>query len=382
MSHNQARTAILMVYAAFGAVVGIWAGSIPQVVAASGFGSFGQGLGLTISTLAGVLAMAASGAIGRRTSNRTAILALIPILWLSTMALLLTSGPVQFYLSLVVFGAALGLLDVFMNAEASFVEHQLGRPIFTSFHASVSMGVAVFAIVGSWLSTNYGSLAASLSALPVMALAFFLVRSNLGKHPPLLVRPSGLPPRKAVPALSVIGLAAGLIIAAETAAIFWSARLLNEQAPSFAQFAGLGVSFYALCNSTIRFFGDRLRARFGEIQLMLVSLSFGVVAFAALGFSGQFGTSVVAFAAIGCSMAILVPCLLNLSAQQTPHNRAAGLGYAFGLAGPARVGAPWLFGWIAAGFSTSIAFGMCAVIVLAALVLVATLPRFLRDTTG
>ena len=44
---------------------------------------------------------------------------------------------------------ALGTIDLFMNAEASAVEQSLGRPVFNSYHGTVSLGIAGFAIVGS-----------------------------------------------------------------------------------------------------------------------------------------------------------------------------------------------------------------------------------------
>ena len=59
-----------------------------------------------------------------------------------------------------------------MNAEASAIEHDLRRPIFTAFHGSVSIAVAVFAIASSFVSTMAGTFATSLlsrdrrSALP------------------------------------------------------------------------------------------------------------------------------------------------------------------------------------------------------------------------
>ena len=56
----------MLVFAAFGAAVGCWAGAIPQVMAAAGIDSYQLGLGLTASTLATVAAMALGGIIGRQ----------------------------------------------------------------------------------------------------------------------------------------------------------------------------------------------------------------------------------------------------------------------------------------------------------------------------
>ena len=72
--------------------------------------------------------------------------------------------------------------------------------------------------------------------------------------------------------------------------------------------------------------------------------------------------SVLAFAGVGFGLAILCPCLFNLAASQVPANRAAGLSFVALIAGPPRILAPWIFGWVATSQSTSFAFGLCAVL--------------------
>ena len=114
-------------------------------------------------------------------------------------------------------------------------------------------------------------------------------------------------PRAAVDATSVrnkkplvlLGITAGLVISSETAALLWSAKLLDEQAPALAAIAGLGAAFYGLCNATVRFPGDRLRSYFGDLPLMIGSLILAIGGFAALGFTQSFAASVTAFAAGG-----------------------------------------------------------------------------------
>lgn len=374
MIKSRPRIAILAVYAAFGAIVGTWAGSIPQIVAANGLSDFGLGFGLTVSTFAGVVAMGLGGAIGRRASNRMLILILLPTLWAFAALLLLSGSSATLYAGLIGFGVAVGLLDVFMNAEASAIETDVGRPIFTSFHASVSGGMAVFAIAGSLVSTLVDTWATAAMSAPLALVAWLLVRvsippRNRGAMPfaAAASRPNG--------ALVVIGLAMGLIIATEMAAIFWSAKLLEEQAPRLAAIAGLGAAFFALCHMIMRMQGDRLRARFGDIALMKALLAMPLAGFLTLGLSSSFALSVAAFASIGFGLAIIVPCLLNIAAMQSPGNRAAALGFVFAVAGAPRIIAPWIFGLIAAESSTGAAFGSCAVIVVAAWVLITQLPR-------
>ena len=373
MNFHTPRAAIMMVFAGFGAAVGCWAGAIPQVIAAAGIDSFTLGLGFTLSSLAGVTAMAFGGMIGRRFSNRSVMLGVLPLLALNLILLLVATSFWLFFASLIAFGAVLGFLDMAMNAEASAIEHDLRRPIFTTFHGSVSIAIAFFAIVSSFTSAMAGTFATSMLGVAVLGLAWLMVYQSVparavtaGRAGGLFHLPSKLP-------LIIIGLAVGLSIAAETSTLFWSAKLLNDQAPELAAIAGLGAAFYGVCNAIVRFRGDRLRARYGEVPLMLASLVLAAAGFAVLGLSLSFAVNVVAFAGVGFGLAILCPCLFNMAASQVLANRSAGLSFAGLIAGPPRILAPWIFGWVATSQSTSFAFGLCAVLMVVAFGLIISL---------
>jgi MFS family permease len=373
MSLHTPRAAVMMVFAGFGAAVGSWAGAIPQVMAATGTDSFHLGIGFALSALAGVSAMALGGIIGRRFSNRIVMLSVIPLLALNVLLLLVATQPWLFFASLIAFGGVLGFVDMAMNAEASAIEHDMRRPIFTTFHACVSLAIALFAIVSSFVSTIVNTFATSCLAMLVLAVAWLMVYRNVparmitsGKAGGLSNLPSKLP-------LVIMGLAVGLSITAETSTVFWSAKLLNDEAPQLAAIAGLGAAFYGVCNAVVRFSGDRLRALFSEIPLMLASLALATAGFVTLGLSPSFAVNVIAFAGVGFGLAILCPILFNMAASQVPANRAAGLGFVSLIAGPPRILAPWAFGWIATSHSTSFAFGLCAIILVVAFGLIISL---------
>jgi len=364
------RSAMMFVFAAFGATVGCWAGAIPQVMAAADIDNYQFGLGLMASTIATVAAMALGGSIAKFSSNRAALLAEIPLLAVSTVALLTATSPLVFFIGLVLFGAILGFMDLFMNAEASAIEYDVGYPIFTAFHGSVSVSIAVLAIASSFLTTLAGPFATSVLAMAALGLAWVMVyrfvpsrKAHVEKSHGLRLLPSRLP-------LIIIGLAVGLSVAAETSALFWSAKLLNEQAPSLAAIAGLGAAFYGTCNAIVRFAGDGLRARFGDISIMLASLVMAMLGFVVLGLSSSFTMSVVAFAGIGFGLAITCPCLFNMAAAQVPANRAAALSFISIIAGAPRMAAPWIFGLVAAAHSTSFAYGLCGAVLAGAIGLI------------
>ena len=210
----------------------------------SGIDNETMGLGLTISTFMTVSAMAMGGQLARYASNRAMLLCVLPAFAVLIFAYLTSQSPLWFYLAIIPMGFAFGITDLFMNAEATAIEYDMRRPVFTAFHGCVSLGVASVAIAASFISTMVGTWATALLAVGCFALAWVFIYFNIkprqligGRSARIGSLPNKLP-------LILLGTAAGLIIAGETAALLWSAKLLDELAPSLAAIAGLGAAFY------------------------------------------------------------------------------------------------------------------------------------------
>ncbi len=342
---------------------------MPSIMRNAQIDSETMGFGLTISTFMTVAAMVLGGTVARFASNRTVLLGIIPCFAVLLFAYLTAQSPLWFYVAIIPLGLAFGLTDVFMNAEASAIEHDLRRPVFTAFHAGVSIGVAVIAVVASFLSTMAGTWATGLlmacfspspgSRLPVAWRIARWLRAR--------ARMMNIPNKRP---LVLLGIAAGLIIAGETAALLWSAKLLDELAPALAAIAGLGAAFYGLCNASLRLPGDKLRRAFGDLPLMIASLILSIAGFAALGLTSSFAASVVAFAAVGLGTALLIPCIFAMAAAYVPANRAGGISFVSLLTALPRILAPWAFGIAAGELGISFAFGLVAIGLGAALTLI------------
>jgi hypothetical protein len=372
------RMAIMAVFAAFGAIVGALAGSVPQLMAQSGLNNASYGIGITIMTATTVAAMGFSGTLAKHFSHRVLLLALLPVQLILAYLLLTGTSTILFFVIAPLFGIAGGAMDVIMNAEGGAIEVDLQRPVYTAFHGSVSLSVAFFAITSSLLSTTYGPWASVLASSSMVFIAMWLVYTAVPARPlPKQLdtdRPLNRLPSFSLPII-LIGLAAGLIIACEVTALLWSSELLFDTAPELAAISGLGAAFFGLCNAMVRFPGDGLRARFGDIPLMTATLSIAILGFTGLGLTSSFSANVFFFALAGMGLSVLCPCLFAMAAQQTPHNRAAGLSAAMLVAGVPRIIAPTLFGWIAQVSSTRLAFGLCAIVALAAMATILLLNR-------
>jgi MFS family permease len=376
---SSPRAAIMAVFAAFGALVGTFAGSVPQIIEHYGMNNANYGFGVTVMTATTVAAMGLSGLLARHFSHRRLLLALLPASWILLAALLIGTSALVFFIAVILYGFASGATDVIMNAEGGQIEITMGKPIYTAFHGSVSLSVAAFAILSSILSTKYGTWASLTVAAMAVAFAMLLVWRNITHNrlepiDTVIRTKTGILAQFTLP-LILMGLVAGLVIASEIAALYWSSKLLAEMAPDLAVISGLGAAFFGLCNAIVRFPGDRLRARFGDFPLMSATIFVAIAGFAGLGLTDGFILNVIFFAMTGMGLALICPCLFAMASRETPANRAAGLGVSMLVAGVPRIIAPTAFGAIAEAFSIRLAFGLCAGLLLVAFIVIRILAR-------
>lgn len=362
------RAAITVQFAAFGLLIGFWAGSLPVVVRAVGIGPATFGLIITLHSAAYIIAMSLGAKLMERLSPRRIMLLVFPAFSFLLAAALVSQDATLFAVLLIAFGFVGGTIDLVMNTEGTLVEADMKRPILAALHGSASAGVAASAVVASLVALSFGT-AVNAALIGVVCVAAFIAVSVGTPDRPLAHRPTGTKrPRLTIGAsLLAIGIVMGISIAGETAALMWSATLLDEQAPALAGIAGLGSSFFAGCQAILRFGGDRLRRIFSDRRLVAISIVVAATGFTIVGTSGSFAQTVVGFAVIGLGTALISPCSMALAVATAPALGGAALSFAAFVAGGPRLGAPWIFGEIAAATSTAMAFGIFGVGFLVAL---------------
>lgn len=324
------------------------------------------GLGM----LANIVALSLGGFMNRHADHRTMLLLVLPLGLLSLWYTLIVGSPFSYGLSVVTFSFILGTIDIFMNAEASFVEQDVGKPIFSSFHGSAMFGIAFGGLCSSLVSTWYGPWAAGIVSIPCIIYALYAVYRTIPHRP--VARHQENPKNVILPRklLTFVGIAAGLNVSCEVASIQWAGQLLESIAPQLAAYSGLGLAFYGICSGSMRFAGDGLRAQFGDQRTMVTSLCVGICGLAVLSFAPGFWLSVIAFAAVGAGLSIVFPCLFALSAKLVPEARAAALGYVSMVGGLPRIVLPWVLGFLAQNYSLSAVFGACVVVASTALIII------------
>ena len=357
------RQAITLAFIAFGTCAGANLGAIPVLKDQSGVTAFIFGFMASLGMLSNILMMSLGGFINKRFDHRSVLLFSLPLLFVGLVYSLTAKSVWSFALSFVLFNLALGLLDLFMNAEGSVVEHNRGKPTMSSFHGTVLYAIGIFAMIGSYISVNYGPLWTALPALPVIVIAYYAIwkaiphRIQDQEDTP---KPNVILPRKI---LFLIGAVVGLEVAAELTCVQWSGQLLAHLQPSLAAYSGLGVAFYGLCNGTLRMIGDPIRARFGDVRILVTSLLTGILGFAILASAPGFVVSVLAFAVAGIGLSLIFPIMFSMAARLAPDARATALAFVSAVGGPPRIILPIILGSLANAYGLSaifIAAGMTA----------------------
>lgn len=351
------RRAVAAVFAAFGVGAGVWSGASAAIVGRVGISASGFGLALTIMTVLYLAAMSGAGALAARIGVRRALLTALIAIGPALGLILAARSGLWLGAALAAYGALAGLLDSTMNAEGARVEQDGGKPIFVQFHAIASATTAGAALAGGWLAYQGFAWAAALLAEAAFAAAALAAAGAIVERPSDAARLKGKPSLGAIDVgLAVLGLAVGVSIVCETAALAWSALLLRKTAPALAAYAGLGAAFFAGCQSLMRFRIDRLRHAVDDRALMLGSYAAAMCGLMLVAADRGFVFSAGGFALLGAGTAAIVPCGFSLAARRP--GLSAGLAISavsfFGLF--PRAPAPLLTGLIADAFSLSAAF--------------------------
>ena len=361
------RFAVTLVFAVFGLIGGLWSGSVPAVVRRVGVDEVELGVLFTLLMASNVCAMTLGGWLSRFVSSRTMMLVTVPCMTLSAVFVHASTSRLMFVPALFSLGLSQGLLDLAMNTEGSATESDAGRPILTGIHGTLSLCIGVGALLGSLIAARFTPIGSVPIIMAAGALGTYVVwRATPDRR--VAAGSATVPARTWVYGpLVLLGLAVGFENSGEIAGLLWSAKLLDEMAPSLAAVAGIGPAFFSVCAAIARLNGDRIRGWFGDANVVIGSLIIAAIGFIGVGIADSFGARVAAFAVVGLGTACVIPCLYAIAARSDPNARAARLGFVAMIAGGPRVLSPMIFGWVWQHTSAGTAFGLGSVMMLAAL---------------
>jgi MFS family permease len=354
--------AVSVAFLVNGAAIANWVPRVPAVKAALGTSDGPLGLALLGLGVGAAAALLAAGRVVARFGSRPVTRAAGIALCVALLGPGLAGNLPLLALSLAVFGAASGLMDVAMNAHGALVERLYGRPVMASLHGLWSVGGLVGAVTGG-LAARAGWTPARHFAVAAVCLGVLLVAGTRRLLPASLdVAPAGpsgatgpvpsgglrgAEPPAVVPwsrPLLLLGVVGFSSFFGEGAAHDWSAIYMHDVLGTSPGMAAAAFAAFSLAMAAVRFLGDRLSARLGPVRLVRAS---GLVAATGLGLgllAHQPVAGVVGFALLGVGLACVVPVTFSAAGHLAGGlagvaiSRVAAISYLASFTGPPLIG--------------------------------------------
>jgi len=340
-SLRSAATATRIAFIANGLAFASWAPIIPFAKANTGVDEAALGLLLLCLGIGSVVSMPITGWLCARHGTRPMILISAMIMGCALPFLAYLVEYWALAITLLIFGAAIGTLDVAMNIHAAEVEKRSGRALMSGFHGMFSVGAICGAgFVTLLISYGVAPLIATLCVMGSVIIAILWVQSHY------LITKSDAPEPFRLPSGIVkwLALLAGIAFLIEGAIMDWGALLMIERAVFSMEQAALGYIAFSITMVIGRLSGDYIVPRIGRRAILLgggTLVVLGLIAITTLPFPAL---NLIGFAVIGLGAANLVPVVFSAAGQQSdmdPNMAVASVtfvGYAGILLGPAIIG--------------------------------------------
>jgi MFS family permease len=326
---RRARVGIGWAFAIHAALMGTLGPRLPSIKVRAGVDEGELGLALTGFALGLFLGTRLAELVIGRIGARALIRIGMPVLAATLVGPGVAWNLVSLAVSLVVLGAASGIMDVAINTNAVAVERGAGRPIMSGIHAIWSAGLLVGSAIAAGAAAidmapwvHFAIVGGVLGAVSMGALGMLM--SDEHDHG-VERRGAGHPLRsRRVVLLGIIGFSSFLI---EGSAVDWGALYLRTSLGTSTSTAAFAVVSFSVGMMASRLAGDRLSGRLGTVTLVRTG---GLGAAATLGIGlilHEPAVALVSFALLGASVAWIVPT-------------------AFSAAGNTFVGAGTALGWV------------------------------------
>jgi len=355
----SASAATRIVFFLSGVCVAAWAPLIPFVKNRFSLSDGQLGVLLLCLGIGSIAAMPLAGALTGRLGCRQVIAVSLILAWCMLPLITVIERVDVLAVALLLFGAALGVVDVAMNIHAVLVERAAGKAMMSGFHGLWSVGgIAGAGLTSLLISSGVSLLVTSLVVVGVsvilLAACFRGLLKSGGEHGPAFAWPHGR--------VVVLGVCCFVLFLAEGSILEWGAVFLNTVRGMDAAHAGVGFVAFASAMTVCRLIGDRVVHAMGPARVVLVG---GLLA--AVGFSILIGVpsiwgSIAGFVVVGIGASNIVPVMFSAAGRQTsmPAHLAlpamTTLGYAGGLIGPP------VIGFVAQWSSLSVSLGLIGVL--------------------
>ena len=372
---QQARIAIAVVFFANGVLFGNWVLRIPAIKDHVHADTGPFGLALLCLAVGALLSKPVAGQLVTRYGSGPVARAGITLTCLALMLPALAGNVVTLGFGLLGFGAALGILDVGMNAHGVAVQGRLGRPVMSSLHGMFSAGGLLGSLAGGGAEAegisplvHFGLVAAVLGGL-TLATSVRLLPASCDVAPKAAQGGwARLPARHRRP-LVLLGFVGLCGMMGEGAVGDWGAIYLRGDLGSSAAFAALGYSAYSVAMAVGRGVGDRFLARWGEVRVVTRAVTFAGCAFAVGLLAQNTAAALCGFTVLGLGLSIVMPAILSMAGRLGGQSAGPSITVVSSIAGTGMLAGPPFIGFLAQLTGLPVALGAISLLTLCAALL-------------
>jgi len=344
MSH---RWALNLFFFVNGLIFANWASRLPRLQVIYDLGHDTLGLILFAHAIGAFIGMPITGwLIGNYGSKKVTMLAgmmfplffvLIP--WMPSTTFL--------FIPFLCMGAAAGIMDVAMNAQAVMVEKLLAKPIMTMFHALFSIGMVVGGICGGYFATLEVGLRLHFAILMIVALLTLIIAGRY-LYADVPDRSSDkvqfVLPKGTIIGLGVIALCCMM---GEGAMSDWSTLYMKDVIGAPLSLQTLGLTGFAAAMTTGRLFGDKGRTILGDRRMMVYGAFISLIGMAFILYGGSVELSILGFAVVGLGLSNIVPIVYSLAGSTPGIPSGEGIAMATTIGYSGFMFGPPFIGWVA-----------------------------------
>ena len=236
--------------------VASWAPLVPLLKERLGIAEDVLGLLLLCIGVGSLVSMPFAGVLAGRFGCRR-VIAVDSLVFAALLVALATVDSIGLAVpTLLLFGAAMGVIDVAINIHAVRVEQLLKKRVMSGMHALWSVGGFMGAgLFGVWMAaglTPLGATACSAGIIVLLVIAFarFLLAGRSASEGKVLAVPRGI--------VAFVAAVAGISFLVEGAVMDWSGVFLTEVRAMDMSMAGTGFAVFSAAMLLMRLLGDAI----------------------------------------------------------------------------------------------------------------------------
>lgn len=343
---KDSKLAARLIFLAYGLGISAWAPMVPIIKDKMQFDDSQLGMILLLFGLGSMVMMPLTGWFIHRFGSRRMIIISISIFSILLPFIPLFSNPYAFSIILFLFGAASGVVNVSINAQAVEIEEKSQSPLMSSFHCLASVGGLFGALIISGLLEFKWPLplCALTVSFVVLALLVFQKKHLLSFDQ----KQSSAAHKKGFkfPGLNVLflGIICFVSFVAEGSMLNWSAEFLHASKGYSSAFSGLGYALFSISMAFGRLIGGRLIERFNIYFVFQTGCVVAALGFLMVVYLDIVNSEMMGFCLIGLGAANIVPILFSSTGRisgtssDVALTTVTTLGYMGSLLGPAFIG--------------------------------------------